>query len=73
MLNRNSFVWANAHRIPVEEEKPEKERTFYLHPELFNQPVRKGVQWARHPEIMKKHAEMMQKMMSSQVSQSEAQ
>ena len=28
-------AWANAHRIPVEEDKPEKERGTYLHPELF--------------------------------------
>jgi hypothetical protein len=28
-------AWANAHRIPVEEEKPTKERGTYLHPELF--------------------------------------
>ncbi len=28
-------AWANAHRIPVEEEKPESERGHYLHPELY--------------------------------------
>ena len=28
-------AWANAHRIPVEVAKPEKERGLYLHPELF--------------------------------------
>ncbi len=28
-------AWANAHRIPVEEEKSEKERGTYLHPELY--------------------------------------
>jgi hypothetical protein len=65
-------AWANAHRIPVEQEKPEKERNSYLHPELFNQPVEKGVLWAQHPDIMKKHAEMMQKVMS-QVPQHTAQ
>jgi hypothetical protein len=54
-------AWANAHRIPVEEAKPDKEREFYLHPELFNQPPEKGIEWARHPEQMKKHAEMMNK------------
>jgi hypothetical protein len=30
--------WANANRIPVEEEKPEKERGYYLFPELYGQP-----------------------------------
>ncbi len=28
-------AWANAHRIPVEEEKSEKERGTYLHPDLY--------------------------------------
>jgi hypothetical protein len=29
--------------IPVEEEKPEKEQGFYLHPELYHQPIEKSV------------------------------
>ncbi len=28
-------AWANAHRIPTEEEKPAQERGTYLHPELY--------------------------------------
>jgi hypothetical protein len=28
-------AWANAHRIPTEEEKPPQERGKYLHPELY--------------------------------------
>jgi hypothetical protein len=28
-------AWANAHRIPVEEDKPANERGYYLHPELY--------------------------------------
>jgi hypothetical protein len=31
-------AWANAHRIPVEEEKSVAERGHYLHPELFGHP-----------------------------------
>jgi len=46
-------AWANAHRIPVEEDKSERERGHYLHPELFNQPEELGVEWARHPELMR--------------------
>jgi len=45
-------AWANAHRMPVEQEKPERERGFYLHPELFGAPPEKSVASARHPEIM---------------------
>jgi len=42
---------ANAHRIPVEPDRPERERGTYLHPEAFAQPAKKGVKAARHPEI----------------------
>src|SRR6266446_6222670 len=35
-------AWANAHRIPVEEEKTAPERGYYLHPELYGQPLHKG-------------------------------
>jgi hypothetical protein len=28
-------AWANAHRIPVEEDKPANERGYYLHPDLY--------------------------------------
>jgi trimeric autotransporter adhesin len=45
--------WANKHRIPVEEQKPEVERGYYLHPDAFNQPEDKRVEWARRPELIK--------------------
>jgi hypothetical protein len=47
-------AWANAHRIKVEEEKTERERGLFLYPELFNQPEEKSVEWARHPDLMKR-------------------
>jgi hypothetical protein len=40
-------AYANAHRIEVEQEKPERERGYYLHPEAFDQPAEKSVRWAR--------------------------
>jgi hypothetical protein len=46
-------AYANRHRINVEENKPAKERGYYLHPEAFNQPEEKGIEWARHPEFFK--------------------
>ncbi|HLW88062.1 MAG TPA: hypothetical protein VKR57_06180 [Terriglobales bacterium] len=46
-------AWANTHRIPVEQDKPARERGFYLHPELYGAPQEKGIEWARHPETMK--------------------
>jgi trimeric autotransporter adhesin len=50
-------AWADAHRIPVEQLKPEKERGSYLHPELFGAPPEKSIAWARHPETMKRAKE----------------
>jgi hypothetical protein len=50
-------AWANAHRIPAEQVKPDKERGFYLHPELFGAPVEKSIAWARHPQTMKRREE----------------
>jgi trimeric autotransporter adhesin len=47
-------AWANAHRIPVEEMKSEKERGFYKHPELYNAPAEKSTMWARFPQVMKR-------------------
>ncbi len=46
-------AYANAQRLPVKEMKPEKERGFYLHPELFGQPEEKSVEGAHNPDMMK--------------------
>jgi hypothetical protein len=46
-------AYANAHRIPVEQAKPESERGLYLQPELFDAPVEKSVTAARHPGVIK--------------------
>jgi hypothetical protein len=54
-------AYANAHRIPVEELKSDKERGYYLHPDLFGQPEEKGTEWARHPEMMKEMKEQREK------------
>lgn len=45
-------AYANAHRIPVEEDKPSKEKGYYQFPELFGQPEEKGASWALRPEMM---------------------
>ncbi len=44
-------AYANANRIPVEEEKPADERGYYLHPELFNQPGSKSIVAAHHTGV----------------------
>jgi hypothetical protein len=46
-------AWANAHRIPVEVEKPEKEIGTYLHPEFYNEPNDKSVFVALMSQQMK--------------------
>jgi hypothetical protein len=43
--------YANKHRIPVEEAKPESERGTYLHPESFNQPEEKNVLYVENPQL----------------------
>ena len=35
--------WAEAHRIPVEQPKPEDERGTYLHPETWGMPAERGL------------------------------
>jgi hypothetical protein len=50
--------WADAHPMPVEVKKPKEEQGFYLHPELYEQPEEKGVDWARNPAQAKLFQEM---------------
>jgi hypothetical protein len=53
-------VWANAHRIPVEEEKEVRLKGFYIHPELYGAPPEKQIEYARHPQQMKRMQENRQ-------------
>lgn len=46
-------AYAKAHPLQVEQEKPEKERGFYIHPELYGAPQEKGILWATAPKAMK--------------------
>ncbi len=54
-------AYAEKHRIPVEQDKPAKERGFYLHPGDYGQPEEKGVEWGTHPEMMKRTKEELEK------------
>ncbi len=54
-------AWANKNRIPVEEPKPDRERGYYIHPELYDQPEERNVEWARRPELMNRVRTMKQK------------
>jgi hypothetical protein len=45
--------FAEAHRIVVEEAKPEAERGLFLHPELHGQPKEKGLHWKHRPKELR--------------------
>jgi len=43
--------WAEAHRIPVEEEKTDAEIGHYIHPELWNETMEKSILAVDHPAM----------------------
>jgi hypothetical protein len=46
-------AWANAHRIAVEEDKPDREKGKYLTPELFGSPREMGIGYLPSKDAMK--------------------
>jgi hypothetical protein len=40
-------AYANAHRVPVEEDKAANERGHYLHPDAFGQPQSQGIEFGK--------------------------
>ncbi len=51
-------AYAKANPLVVEQEKEARLRGFYIHPELYGAPAEKQIEWARHPQMMKKMQEM---------------
>ncbi len=51
-------AYAQAHPLRVEQEKDARLRGFYIHPELYGAPPEKQIEWARHPQMMKRIREM---------------
>jgi hypothetical protein len=45
--------WANTHRVQVEENKPAKERGYYIHPDLYGQPAENQINRLLFPEQKK--------------------
>jgi len=45
--------WANAHRVQVEENKPDKERDYYIHPDLYGHPTENQINGFLFPEQKK--------------------
>ncbi len=54
-------AWANAHRVSVETPKHGREAGHYLHPELYGAPEEQSVEWAQHPDMIKRLKEMRTK------------
>jgi hypothetical protein len=50
-------AYAKANPLVVEQEKEARLRGFYIHPELYGAPPEKQIEWARHPQMMKKMQE----------------
>ena len=47
--------------MAVEVDKPPSEQGYYINPELFGAPPEKGVEWARHPRLMKRMKDIQEK------------
>jgi hypothetical protein len=58
-------AFARAHPLVVEQEKNANERGYYIHPELFGAPAEKQMEWARHPQLMKKKQAMTKAVTSA--------
>jgi hypothetical protein len=58
-------AFARAHPLVVEEEKGERLRGFYIHPELYGAAGDKQIEWARHPQMMKQLEERRVKAQSA--------
>jgi len=53
--------FAQANPLVVEQEKETRARGFYIHPELYGAPAEKQIEWSRHPQMMKRSAELRAK------------
>jgi hypothetical protein len=51
-------AYAKAHPLVPEQAKDARERGHYIHPQLYGAPEQQSIEWARHPEMMKKLQEV---------------
>ena len=61
-------AYAKAHPLVVEEGKDQRLQGFYLHPALYGAPPEKQLEWARHPQQMKRTQRHRQAPQSSSAS-----
>jgi trimeric autotransporter adhesin len=58
-------AYAKAHPLVVEQQKEARLRGFYIHPELYGAPPEKQIEWARHPQVMKKIREIQARQLAA--------
>jgi hypothetical protein len=66
-IRHDSFATKN--RIAVEEVKTEQERGYYLHPEVFNQPVERGIEWTRDAQSMRQVTQQRREAVQKRLAQ----
>jgi hypothetical protein len=57
--------WAQLHDLVVEEDKPERERGFYQHPEAFGKTMTASTHWVRNEEVIRAHPLLAQQAVRS--------
>jgi hypothetical protein len=58
-------AYAKAKPLVVEQAKDARERGHYIHPELYGAPEQQSIEWARHPETMKRMQEMKTRQLAA--------
>ena len=65
-------AFAKAHPLVVEQPKADKERGFYLHPDLFGQPDEQQVEWGKFPQKMRHLKDLRNKDLRNRAPQPQA-
>jgi hypothetical protein len=58
-------AYAQAHPLVVEQKKEERLRGFYIHPDLYGAAEEKQIEWARHPDTMRRLKENQKKKLAT--------
>jgi hypothetical protein len=59
-------AWEKVHPMVVEVQKPERERGYYINPQLYGAPPERNMDWARNPQVMKRLRSLQQKQAARQ-------
>ena len=65
-------AWEKAHPMVVEVQKTQRERGYYINPELYGAPPERNMDWARMPYVMKRLKNLQQKQAQERVNQKQA-